>query len=268
MPVAKSRRRSRSTRWRRPNGWARSISSLMRSSRQSRDRRPVEGSTRSSAEWGTTLVALVGMTVGDDPRLGVCQRRGQPRVPPRRRRTRAGHGRSHAGRSAGARRPPDAGRGARPSAAQHRHAGRSASTRGCSSTPGSSPPVVGDRYLLCSDGLFNELDSPGSSRCFIESTMPPRAAVALVFAACEAGGRDNVTVVIVDVVDTDAAADNVGRGSDHRSPQSVARTACCASTRRPRPGPSDPHPDEIEVDRTVEKPPSSPGVWLSSWRRC
>lgn len=61
-------------------------------------------------------------------------------------------------------------------------------------------PEPGHRYLLCSDGLTGELaDDQISTR--LGRPRPPEAVAAdLVAAAVAAGGRDNVTVVVVDVV--------------------------------------------------------------------
>lgn len=61
--------------------------------------------------------------------------------------------------------------------------------------------VGGDRYLLCSDGLTNELSDPEIMEILDSSSDPQQAASSLVQAACDAGGRDNVTVVVVDVVE-------------------------------------------------------------------
>ena len=61
-------------------------------------------------------------------------------------------------------------------------------------------PVTGDRYLLCSDGLNNELDDAEIEEILAHAADPQQAAAELVRAACDAGGRDNVTVVVVDVV--------------------------------------------------------------------
>lgn len=59
-------------------------------------------------------------------------------------------------------------------------------------------PRPGDRLLLCSDGLFNELDDAVIQRLLSESPGPADAAVALTAAADDAGGRDNITVVVAD----------------------------------------------------------------------
>ena len=61
-------------------------------------------------------------------------------------------------------------------------------------------PVRGDRYLLCSDGLTNELDSDQIKEVLSSIGDPERAAGLLVQAARTHGGSDNITVVVVDVV--------------------------------------------------------------------
>jgi PPM family protein phosphatase len=68
------------------------------------------------------------------------------------------------------------------------------------------PAVVGDRYLICSDGLFGELPDE-VIRPLLGAGSPQQAAQALVAAANEAGGRDNVTAVVVDVDSNDNSAD-------------------------------------------------------------
>lgn len=68
-------------------------------------------------------------------------------------------------------------------------------------------PVKGDRYLLCSDGLFNEVDEGRIASVLRRLAEPDDAAAELVRLANEHGGRDNISVVIVDVVQ---AATDVG----------------------------------------------------------
>ncbi len=60
------------------------------------------------------------------------------------------------------------------------------------------PAIGGDRFLICSDGLFGEL--PDEVILPLLAVGPPRqAAEALVAAANDAGGRDNITAVVVDI---------------------------------------------------------------------
>lgn len=60
-------------------------------------------------------------------------------------------------------------------------------------------PARGDRLLLCSDGLFNELDEPEITAVLLAIPAPDTAASHLVALAKESGGSDNITVVIADI---------------------------------------------------------------------
>ena len=64
-------------------------------------------------------------------------------------------------------------------------------------------PVRGDRYLLCSDGLFNEVEDRAIASVLRRLDDPDEAAAELVRLANEHGGRDNISVVIADVVEAD-----------------------------------------------------------------
>lgn len=61
------------------------------------------------------------------------------------------------------------------------------------------PVAPEDRLLVCSDGLTDELDDAALHRILSTEADPQAAAEALVGAAVAAGGRDNVSVVVVDV---------------------------------------------------------------------
>lgn len=56
---------------------------------------------------------------------------------------------------------------------------------------------VGDRLLLCSDGLTEELVAPQIKTCLDNFPVLDKAAFSLVEAAKEEGGHDNITVVLV-----------------------------------------------------------------------
>jgi serine/threonine protein phosphatase PrpC len=58
----------------------------------------------------------------------------------------------------------------------------------------------GDRLVLCSDGLSNELTSDEMAEVLSRVRDPGEAAQELVEAANEHGGSDNITVVVVDVL--------------------------------------------------------------------
>ena len=82
-------------------------------------------------------------------------------------------------------------------------------------------PVTGDRFLLCSDGLVDELDDPTIERVLAGTPDPQAAADELAKLANISGGRDNITLIVVDVVDTGAtvtadAADDGGPGRHPR----------------------------------------------------
>ncbi len=70
------------------------------------------------------------------------------------------------------------------------------------------PIIRGDRFVLCSDGLVDEIADAAITEILDANPDDPQAAAqALVDAANEAGGRDNITVVIVDVVEGDEPPD-------------------------------------------------------------
>ena len=65
------------------------------------------------------------------------------------------------------------------------------------------PMVKGDRYIMCSDGLVDEIDDSAIASILNANADPAAAAQALVDAANAHGGHDNTTVVVVDVLTGD-----------------------------------------------------------------
>ena len=61
-------------------------------------------------------------------------------------------------------------------------------------------PEEGDRFLLCSDGLTNEVPAEEITDVLSATRDPQEAAETLVRMANEAGGNDNATVVVLDVM--------------------------------------------------------------------
>ncbi len=59
----------------------------------------------------------------------------------------------------------------------------------------------GDRFLLCSDGLYTEVPDLRMAAVLRQLGNPAEAAKELVRLALQNGGRDNVTVLIIDVLD-------------------------------------------------------------------
>ncbi len=60
---------------------------------------------------------------------------------------------------------------------------------------------TGDRLILCSDGLVDEVSDADISAVLSQHTDPQDTAEALVMVANANGGRDNTTVVVVNVLD-------------------------------------------------------------------
>ncbi|RLY92302.1 serine/threonine-protein phosphatase [Kocuria tytonicola] len=65
------------------------------------------------------------------------------------------------------------------------------------------PAVPGQRLLMCSDGLTGELSPAHIARVLHSVHHPKEAADVLVQAALRTGGRDNVTLVVADVLAAD-----------------------------------------------------------------
>ncbi len=62
------------------------------------------------------------------------------------------------------------------------------------------PAEPGSRLLLCSDGLTSEISDTAILHILSEQMPPDRTVHTLIDASVSAGGHDNVTVVVVDVV--------------------------------------------------------------------
>ncbi|WP_413466819.1 PP2C family protein-serine/threonine phosphatase [Microbacterium sp. LRZ72] len=74
--------------------------------------------------------------------------------------------------------------------------------------------VDGDRFVICSDGLTKELTDYGI-RHFLDENADPAAAVeGMLAASLDNGGRDNVTIIVLDVSRTGGAGlDEVASGA-------------------------------------------------------
>ncbi len=111
-------------------------------------------------------------------------------------------------------------------------------------------PYAGDVILLCSDGLTNELVEPEIRKALIEYPDPQLAAQELVSMAKKSGGSDNITAVVVRVVETATVAaggvassglgvesvaglDRKGAKSDEARPKTpLSRISISTSTKR------------------------------------
>jgi protein phosphatase len=76
------------------------------------------------------------------------------------------------------------------------------------------PITIGARYVLCSDGLVDEVTDSEISAILSRYENSTAAAEALISAANSAGGRDNITVIVVDVSDKPVARVGGSSGED------------------------------------------------------
>lgn len=75
---------------------------------------------------------------------------------------------------------------------------------------------LGDRYLLCTDGLSGLVDAPTLAATLGSIDAPRACATELVRLANEAGGYDNTTVIVVDVhPDPPTGTDESRPAADH-----------------------------------------------------
>jgi serine/threonine protein phosphatase PrpC len=78
-------------------------------------------------------------------------------------------------------------------------------------------PSAQERFLICSDGLTGEVSDPAIAEALIQFSEAGDAAAALLQQALDSGGRDNVTIIVVDMVNDAPDAlivDELGPGSD------------------------------------------------------
>lgn len=91
-----------------------------------------------------------------------------------------------------------------PEQAQH-HPQKNVITRALGTSPQTEEDNVivklkeGDRLLLCSDGLTNMLDEKDICRVILESPDPETSAQELIRRANDAGGDDNITVIVAEI---------------------------------------------------------------------
>ena len=70
----------------------------------------------------------------------------------------------------------------------------------------SVPVAAGDRLLICSDGLSDELDDEAIATVLAAGYTAQRTAELLVAASLEGGGHDNTTSVVVDSIEVPTTA--------------------------------------------------------------
>jgi len=102
---------------------------------------------------------------------------------------------------------------------------------------------VGDRYLLCSDGLSGPVSEDTIAETLRRAPDPVAACDQLIDLALRAGGPDNVTAIVADVVDEDVEEDPIfgGAAAGVTAPASqeedtpARRAALLQRRRRPAP---------------------------------
>ena len=109
---------------------------------------------------------------------------------------------------------------------------------------------VGDRYLLCSDGLTGPVGSPDTLRDALQITAPQKAVDHLVALALRGGGPDNVTVIVADIVE----------GHDVGTDTPVVAGAAAEQPQQPPPGVADSAAARARTaeGRHVPPPPATP----------
>jgi protein phosphatase len=131
-------------------------------------------------------------------------------------------------------------------------------------------PHPGDRFLLCSDGLFNELHDDQISAVLRRLGSPPEAARELVRLAADAGGRDNITVVVVDVTgeaegETPLIGSRLDRLSDPDAPAVGLGSTFVAPSEPRESTESTPQPDDRTSGRRAGAPRSrTDGHWRTA----
>jgi serine/threonine protein phosphatase PrpC len=94
---------------------------------------------------------------------------------------------------------------------------------------------AGDRVVLCSDGLTTMVRERDIERVARTEPDPQRLADALVAAANTAGGEDNTTVVVIDVLEVDAAGETDHTALIPEQAPGVATSAVIAPPDPPEP---------------------------------
>jgi protein phosphatase len=94
------------------------------------------------------------------------------------------------------------------------------------------PVKKGDRFILCSDGLSDMVPEPALASLLVEYPgNPETTATRLLDAALDAGGMDNITVIVVDVKDRDEGVrERAAHGGETQQVAAGASSATATST--------------------------------------
>ncbi len=120
-------------------------------------------------------------------------------------------------------------------------------------------PYKGDRLLLASDGLFGELSDDEIASILRRRSDPDRVAKQLVAMAKDAGGADNITVVVIDVTDDDdraaKASAKVGEQSITAMPRPVTPSLALDAD-----APTEKIPRAVLTEDRPSQPPPAPAT--------
>ncbi|MDO4259300.1 MAG: protein phosphatase 2C domain-containing protein [Actinomycetaceae bacterium] len=117
--------------------------------------------------------------------------------------------------------------------------------------------VIGDRWLLCSDGLSGVVSPETIGQILVAHPDPGECAEELIRLALLAGGPDNVTCVVADVVEAGTAemgpaqvvgAAAVDRSAPSRGGEGAAAKAAALATSSKKGTPALGHEDDDETD--------------------
>ncbi len=123
--------------------------------------------------------------------------------------------------------------------------------------------ALGDRLLFCSDGLTTMLRDDAIADVLRSEADRGRAAQELVEAANEAGGADNITVLLIDVVDDDTPDPAPDSEADELEPTAeipvvVANVDTVDLTPTPEPPEAPEAPDAPEAPPAAAEPEPEP----------
>jgi PPM family protein phosphatase len=118
-------------------------------------------------------------------------------------------------------------------------------------------PYRGDRLLLCSDGLTNEMADDQIGSTLRRLADPNEAAKDLVTQARANGGSDNITAIVIDVTDDEGRAEEASAALAGSGSGTGEHTAVIDDTRRARRG---------RAQRARERGPTEPRPRRLTWR--
>ena len=108
--------------------------------------------------------------------------------------------------------------------------------------------LAGDVYLLCSDGLTTMLAEPEIEALLLANPSLRDAGEALIAAANAAGGRDNITVVLLRLEEVQLAG--AAHEQEHATLTDTPAVTLPTATRRPRPAQEPAGPDPAAQGRS------------------